>query len=158
MKTKLYKFLIISLVTVFGITGFTSCGDDVTEQYYVGAQMFTRTFTVGVNDWTWNESDGRYECFFDFPELTAQRYNNGAVSASVFVNPRNNDDEVQHPLPFVYTYINEGSTVPYTETMSCDMIPGNAGFFIQNSNRTRDDQYLADYEFKVVVFWDESAF
>jgi hypothetical protein len=157
MRTKLYRYLVISLLAIFGVTGFTGCGDDVTKQYFVGAQMFTRTFTMGANDWTWNESDGRYECFFDFPELTTQRYNNGAASASVFINPRYND-EVQHPLPFVHTYINEGSVVPYTETISCDIVPENVGFFIQNSSRTRDDQYLADYEFKVVIFWDESAF
>lgn len=160
MKTRLCKYLMISLITVFGITGFTSCGDDITEEYYVGSEIYTLSFNVTKSQWTWNSNVGRYECFIDLPELTTQIYNNGAMNTYVFVDPRT-DDEVQNPLPFVHTYeaeYDDGTIKPYTETISCDYIIGEIGLYIQASDLNRDDYVLPDkYEFKVVLTWDPNV-
>ncbi len=156
MKTKLYKYLIISLVTVFGITGFTSCGDDITEQYYVGSDMYTTSFDVTRNQWKWNASTNRYECFFDVDQLTQHVYDNGGMNVYVFLNPRT-DDEVQIPLPDIFTYKidnGDGTYTPYDERISCDFVVGQVGLYLQASDLIRDDDALPDkYEFKLVLTW-----
>ncbi|MFV0332302.1 MAG: hypothetical protein ACK5KL_21135 [Dysgonomonas sp.] len=159
MKTKLYKYLIISLVTVFGIMGLTGCGDDITEQYFVGTQMHTISFDVTKNQWKWNENIGRYECFINLPELTQKIYNDGSMDSYVFVEPRTTA-EVQNPLPFVHTYMAEyddGTVRPYTETISSDFLVGEIGLYIQSSDLAEDDYVLPEkYEFKVVLAWDDN--
>lgn len=161
MKTKLYKYLVISLLTVFGVTGLTSCGDDVTEEYYFeGSEMYTTSFTVSRNQWGWNSNTNRYECFYDVPELTKQVYDNGAMNVYVFLDPRTSD-EIQIPLPDIFTYKidnGDGTYTPYDERISCDFVIGQVGVYLQASDLIRDDDAIPDkYEFKLVLSWDPNV-
>lgn len=147
----------ISLITVFGITGFTSCGDDITEEYYVGSEIYTLSFDVTRTQWTWNSTDNRYEYFYDIPELTGKVYDNGAMNVYVFLNPRT-DNEVQIPLPDIFTYKldnGDGTYTTYDERISCDFVVGQIGLYLQASDLIDDDSAIPDkYEFKVVLTWD----
>lgn len=159
MKTKLYKYLIISLVAVFGITGFTSCGDDITEQYYEGNVLVNKYITVNKNQWKWNDEIESYEYSTTIPELTLKVYNDGAVVASAFVNP-DTDDERMELLPYPFTYLvqdNEGKWYTYTENVSCSLTPGNVTFYIQASDRL-EGGIAENYEFKISLIGDASLF
>lgn len=85
MKTRLYKYLMISLIIVFGLTGFTGCGDDVTEQYYVGAEVITRDYSVEKDQWGWNEVYNRYEYIISVPEIDERLYEYGTIVGTIFV-------------------------------------------------------------------------
>lgn len=142
---KLYKYLLIPIIIT--MIGLSSCKDE--NVYYQGAMMESKEFTVTKGKWEWNNNIGRYEYFIDFPQFTDYIFRYGAVNVSVFV------DGVEHSLPYVHTYPNDPDD-PYTETISCDMSPGDIGFFIQASDLYGEDYMLADYTFKVVMFWDGS--
>lgn len=158
MRTRLYKYLVISLLAVFGFTGLTGCGDDITEQYYVGSDIYTTSFDVSRSQWKWNSADNRYECFFNVPQLTQKVYDDGAMNVYVFMNPRE-DNEVQIPLPDIFTYKidnGDGTYSTYDERISCDFIIGQVGLYLQTSDLFRDDNVLPEkYEFKLVLTWKD---
>lgn len=114
--------------------------------------------TVQIKDWEWNEDIGRYEAIYDFPELTEFIYENGAVLGYVFIGTQG-VDEVQKLLQYGHTYSatdGGGNTITYTETISFDFqygSPSTIAFFIQASDLFRADDYLADYNFRIVLIW-----
>ena len=114
--------------------------------------------TVKRTDWVWNEDIGRYEAIYDFPELTEFIYKNGAVLGYVFIGTQG-VDEVQKLLQYGHTYSatdGGGNTITYTETISFDFqygSPSTIAFFIQASDLFRADDYLADYNFRIVLIW-----
>ncbi len=113
---------------------------------------------VKKEDWKWSDETEQYEVVFDLPELTEFIYEKGAALGYVFIGTQG-VDEVQKPLPFVFTYKekdDKGDTFTYTETVSCDFQLGNpstVAFFIQASDRYRADENLADYNFRVVLIY-----
>ena len=114
--------------------------------------------TVKRTDWVWNEDIGRYEAIYDFPELTEFIYENGAVLGYVFIGTQG-VDEVQKLLQYGHTYSatdGGGNTITYTETISFDFqygSPSTIAFFIQASDLFRADDYLADYNFRIMLIW-----
>lgn len=174
MKRKfLYDFLLCFLLLA-GFSCTSSPSQDYLDEYEIQQMIedainqnnekleFTRWEIVNINvkkaDWVWNEQVGRYEAVYDLPELTEFIYENGAVFGYVFIGTQG-VDEVQTLLPFVHTYSensDDGNTITYTETISCDFQYGNpstVAFFIQASNLFRVDDYLADYNFRIVLIW-----
>lgn len=118
-------------------------------------------FTVQESHWGWNEDAGRYEAVYDLPELTEHIYENGAVLGYVFIGQQG-VNEVQKLLPYVHTYgiyDDAGNIVnTYTETISFDVqYAPNGGstiaFFIQASDLVQADEYLVDYNFRIVLIW-----
>ena len=85
-------------------------------------------------------------------------YENGAQLGYVFIGTPG-VDEVQKMLPFVHTYWEDdgqGGEILYTETISCDFMygtPSSAAFYIQSSDLFRNDDILANYNFRVVLIW-----
>lgn len=159
MKARLCKYLIISLISVFGIIGFTGCGDDVTNEYYEGNVLVNKYITVKSNQWTWDENIESYVYSAAIPELTSKVYNDGTVVASTFVNP-DTDNERMELLPYSFTYLeqdNEGKWYTYTENVSCSFTPGNVIFYIQASDRL-EGGVADDYEFKISLIGDAGLF
>ena len=114
---------------------------------------------IGKSDWKWKKETGRYEALVDLPELTEFVYENGAQLAYVFIGEQG-VDEVQKMLPYVHTYYEGvddfGNEIIYTETISCDFYygsPSSAAFYIQASDLFRNDDILADYNFRIVLVW-----
>ncbi|NDV95977.1 hypothetical protein D0T84_13800 [Dysgonomonas sp. 521] len=157
MKTRLYKYLVISLLAVLGVTGLTSCGDDITEQYYVvGTQLSNEYILVNKNQWNWDEDLECYVYSHNLSALDDHVYNNGAVVTSVFVNP-DKDSERLEQLPFLFTYwaeYDDGEWRTYTENLNCSYKPGVVTFYIQASDRT-DGGVTDNYEFKVSLIWED---
>ena len=117
---------------------------------------------IGVKkaNWKWNDEAGQYEVVFDMPELTKFIYEEGAILGYVFIGEQDKD-EVQKTLPYINTYkekLNDGTTVTYTETISFDVQYAANGkstiaFFIKASDLVRVDEYLADYNFRIVLIY-----
>lgn len=114
-------------------------------------------------DWQWSEEFNRYEAVFELPELSETIYEKGAVLGYVFIGEKD-QDEVQKLLPFVNTYDlrdDSGAIVEtYTETISFDIqyklngaVKPSVAFFIQASDLARADEYLQDYNFRLVLVW-----
>jgi hypothetical protein len=104
--------------------------------------------------WAYNKSYNRYECIFDFPELTSKAYEYGTSSAYVFINeitPNGNIYETQKPLPYSQTVVNFSGQL-HTETISYDCSPSLVCFYIQTSDLK--DVVLRDYQFKVTLIYD----
>lgn len=152
---KLYKYLLIALVAVFSI-GLTGCGDDITEQYYTGADTESYEFTVNrtgsTNVWTWNPNRLRYECEFSFPELAEDVFTYGAVLGYMYA--QEGSVLTQKILPYVETYP-DGDTYEYTETYGFDISlnPKTILFYMQASDLSNANQYLATTKFKVTLIW-----
>ena len=124
---------------------------------------FTQWKIVNISakkaDWVWNEDIGRYEAIYDLPELTEFIYENGAALGYVFIGTQG-VDEVQKLLPFVHTYSEtdgEGSTITYTETISCDFnlgSPSSVVFTLEMSDLAfYEDGVPVDMNFQVVLIW-----
>ncbi|MBD8389934.1 hypothetical protein [Dysgonomonas sp. BGC7] len=157
MKT--LKYLLMSLVIMTGLMGFSSCGDDitrVTEEYYTGAEATNYNFVVGnsQNKWVWNAVDGRYECFFELNELSSDIYNYGSMVGGVFVNP-GLDNEWLEMLPYNIIFPQNGTDPSYSVRISCAFTPGEVAFFFQPSDMKRNDNILAEYEFRITLMLDQ---
>jgi len=152
---RLYKYLLIPLITVLCAIGLTGCGDDITENYYTGADTASYEFTVnktGTNKWTWNESRLRYECEFPFSELDNDVFYYGAVLGYMYV--QEGSTLTQKILPYVETYP-DGDDYEYTETFGFDisLSPKTILFYMQASDLSPADQYLNTVKFKVTLIW-----
>ncbi len=114
--------------------------------------------TAKKADWQWDNEQERYFIVFDFPELTNVIYEDGLQVGYVFIGEQGSN-ELQKMLPYVNTYWGEddqGNEFKYTETISCDFelaSPSTVAFYIQASDLGRDDNILADYNFRVVFVW-----
>jgi len=156
----------MSLVGIFAITGFTGCGDDITEQYFSGTEIETYFFEVlATNDtkvenrWKWNQEMGRFECIFDLPALNQKIYEQGLVQAGVFFWEPISDTEGYETLKnlqFERTYWDEDTDQFYTEFMNFDVTldPATICFYVQTSNGIGYADFLKDREFKVSLLWD----
>lgn len=156
---KLFKYLIIALIA---ITGFSACGDDVTEEYYyTGSEVITRDYPIKKADWVWNPIYNRYECIIDVSIIDMDLYKYGTIVGTVFVveeDGKGGTYEVQKNLPFIQTYTDQA--VPYSEIISFDIFYGNPSsvtFYIQATDGTSQSPYLTDYNFKVAYIWDSEG-
>lgn len=156
---KLYKYLVIISVAIISTIGFSGCGDKITEEYYVGNQLVNKYEKVTKDKWTWNDELESYVYSFRVNELTTKVYDDGAVVASVFVDPET-DHERMELLPFLFTYwaeYDDGTLKTYTENVNCSIQPGVVTFYIQSSDRN-DGGVKNDYQFKVSLIGDVSLF
>lgn len=138
LKQQLIKFCLFCSVVLF----LGSCTFQDTSK------IETYNFRVNKYDWKWNPYADRYECIFDFPEMSDKIYEKGAIVGSVFVYE--NNAETQKSLPFSQTY--SSITGPYTETISFDTAVGNPNsicFYIQTSDA--QGTYLLTYDFKITL-------
>lgn len=145
------------MIAVFCVIGLSSCGDDVTN--YVGTQLVNKYITVEVENWTWDEDLESYVYSYNVPELTSKVYDDGAVVASVFVDPGTTSERMEL-LPFLFTYwtqYDDQTWGTYTENINCSIQPGVVTFYIQASDRL-DGGVKNDYQFKVSLIGDESLF
>lgn len=153
MKTKVlrsakYATLILMLLLI----GY-SCSDDI-----VGLQSKVAHIPIKKSDWKWDDDAGKYYAIVNLPELSFDIYENKSVNGYVFIGTQG-VDEVQEPLPFVYTYREddgEGGEIIYTETIRFNFMygsPSTAAFYIQGSDLGRDDSILANYDFKLVFHY-----
>ena len=162
MKTihNILKASIFCLIITFGFSGcikkeyFEDYHDHYHSYYETGVELTVYNFTIGINDWKWNQIYERYECVLNFKEITEYIYEKGFVNAQVFVWEKNRDGseyETLKPLPFVQSYFDEFENIPYTETISYDVSPGYILFSIQLSELWSTDEWLNDYDFKVSI-------
>jgi len=144
---RIYHTLRISLLFLFITVGFTSC------EYQEGVELDVHVLTVDFNDWVWNPNYKRYECLFEFDEITERIYEKGFVNAQIFVweENRGSNYETLKPLPFVQSYYDPSNRVHYTETISYDVSPGYILFSIQLSDLYDGNQWLKTYSFKVSI-------
>ena len=144
---KIYHTLKFSLLFLLITVCFTSC------EYHEGVELDVYNITVYKNDWVWNSNIRRYECLLRFDEITERVYEKGFVNAQIFIweENRNGNYETLKPLPFVQSYYDPVSRVPYTETISYDVSPGYILFSIQLSNLNDSNQWLEEYSFKVSI-------
>jgi hypothetical protein len=119
--------------------------------------------TVRKSDWQWDDDVKYYFAICDLPELTEFIYENGANIGYLFLGEQNYS-EVQKLLPYVHTYYetndNGEVTYIYTYTISYDVqykvngvVDPIVAFFIQPSDVYRDDRYVFDYNFRIVLIW-----
>lgn len=159
MKTKVLKSVKLTTLFLLLLTIGYSCSDDVIQQNdFNETQWEIVNVSVKRSDWKWDSNAGRYEAVVNLPELTKFVYENGAQLGYVFIGTPG-VDEVQKMLPFVHTYWEDdgqGGEILYTETISCDFMygtPSSAAFYIQSSDLFRNDDILANYNFRVVLIW-----
>ena len=158
---KIYRTQKISLLILLITVAFSGCikkeyYEDYYDQYYTvnGVELSVYNFTIGINDWKWNTAIQRYECLRDFKEITKDIYEDGYVNAQIFVWEVERDGseyETLKPLPFVQSYFDEVTNMPFTETISYDISPGYILFSIQLSELWSTDEWLIDYDFKVSI-------
>jgi hypothetical protein len=152
MNNRVFKYLLISFISISGLLGFTACGDD--KHYYeIGADMETYIFNVDYDQWRWNSYDQRYEYSYTFPEFDKYMFDAGAVQGWVYIwkTDGNNDYQVLTQCPYVQTYPN-GTAAPYSETIGFDLYLNPTKkivFYVQASDLSDVDSYLDDYSFKV---------
>lgn len=168
MNTKLCKSLIIIAFVFINLIGFSACTKEyITEDhstYNQGAYVHREFLKIAPNQWTWNSEIKSLEYFHKISKLTEASstgdgntiYDDGAMVASLFVNPGQNNER-QEMLPFVYTYeipVAGSEPYKYTETVSCSFVPDGVWFYIQGSDLQEGDPISSDYEFKISIFWD----
>lgn len=158
MKRILYKSFALVLVAAFAITGFTGCTKKYFEETYIeGTESSNYLFDVGMegNDWLWNETASRYECTFEFKELTDEIYDYGSMYGSVYVEPKLSGEWIELlPYSAVHYYEVEGVQKAFDVTVSCAFQRGEVKFILQLSDRTRQDAILEPYQFKVTLTFD----
>lgn len=178
MKTKMLRLVKYATLLLLLLSIGYSCSDsthDYIDEYEIRRMIeeairknnqdleFTQWEIVNVSvkksDWLWDNETNRYDALVDLPELTKFVYENGAQLGYVFIGEQG-VNEVQKMLPYVYTYYEGeddfGNEIIYTETISCDFMygsPSTAAFYIQSSDLFRDDDILADYNFRIVLVW-----
>lgn len=144
IKKNIFKLLFISIT----LLSFNACtfNDSVDiESYY---------FDVYAKDWKWNSVYNRYECLFDFPELSLRTYEGGSIQGSVFVkeiDASGYNFEGQKNLPFSQTYLSRDKYY-YTETISFDTSRGSIStvcFYIQTTDFI--SAYNRNYTFKITL-------
>ena len=178
MKTKIVRALkhaIPLLMVMFIAYSCSESTQDYLDEYEIRRMIeeeirknnqeleFTQWEIVNVSikkaDWEWINETNRYEAIVELPELTKFVYENGAQLGYVFIGEQG-DNEVQKMLPYVHTHYegldDSGNEIIYTETISCDFIyglPSTAAFYIQSSDLFRNDDILANYNFRLVLVW-----
>lgn len=181
MRKSLLKSVVVSFIFATVLLGGYSCSDNLPDDYLTENQVrkmiedalrennnqleFTQwqivPITVRKDQWEWKSPIDRYQAIIDLPELTEHIYENGAVLGYVFIGQQG-VDEVQKTLPYVETYQftnDKGERIgTYTETISYDVQYASNGnstvaFFIQSSDLVQADEYLYDYNFRLVLVW-----
>ena len=148
----------VTLLLILLLIGYSCVDDPVQQIEFEETQWKIVNVSVKEGDWTWDNAAGRYEAVVDLPELTKFIYESGAQLGYVFIG-KQGVDEVQKMMPFIHTYYDEndlGESILYTETISCDFqygTPSTAAFYIQASDLFRNDDILANYNFRLVLIW-----
>ncbi len=152
MKTRMMTFALLLLLAGGAMSG---CDADYHDYGDDGVEMLTDQFTVQASHWEWNERYGRLEYIRDWSEIDRYMYEQGAVTAGVFVQETDGRGtyEVLRSLPFVHTYTDQLGT--YTQTIGYDIsYSGNRryiAFYIQNSDLSVPAK--DNYTFKTSLFW-----
>jgi hypothetical protein len=180
MIQKITKPLLASLLfAMLLLVSYSCANDDYLSEHDVRRMIeealrqnneqleFTQWKIVNIaikkGDWQWDDDVKHYFVVCDLPELTEFIYENGANIGYLFLGEQNYS-EVQKLLPYVHTYYetndNGEVTYTYTETISYDIqykvegvVKPSVAFFIQPSDVYRDDQFVFDYNFRIVLIW-----
>ncbi|MBR4228014.1 MAG: hypothetical protein IKR72_02820 [Bacteroidales bacterium] len=103
------KFLKLFIPALALAALFSGCTKEyITNEYYQGAKVYARDYTIKPSDWTVNYPDGdeiaREDNFFwaefDNPDITKNVVENGTVQA--FIYTLYNNLGSWNPLPYVY--------------------------------------------------------
>lgn len=163
MKNRLTQVALILLMAFLGY----GCSDGISNSEVqkmidnsLNDQRQIVKLEVKKGDWIWNSSEGQYEAILSLPELKEYIYEDGAILGYVFLGLQDGS-EVQKTLPYINTYketLNDGSEVIYTETISFDVQYASnnnstVAFYIKASDLARADQYLANYNFRIVLIY-----
>ncbi len=166
MKKKIFTSLFaVLMLLAIGLLG-NSCGSDDYLSDYEIQQMIDNSLNgqwkivpieSKIADWTWNETDKQYVAVYELPELTSNIYEEGAILGYIYIGQQG-VDEVQKPLPYNFTYPKDTPPGAYLEIISYDVQYKDNGqstvaFYIQTSDLTRMDNYLANYTFRIVLIW-----
>lgn len=135
------------------LTLLLSCGDKVYEGDTIineggNANIETVITRVYKNDWVWNDKEKRYEFIQDVAAITADIVDWDAVIAYLFVDE--NNVRVVKNLPYEREHTNENDDI-YTTRIAYDISKSNIAFYIEDSDRFKDEGSLQDYEFKIVI-------
>ncbi|MEN9918092.1 MAG: hypothetical protein RL662_528 [Bacteroidota bacterium] len=116
------------------------------------AIVYNKYATIEANQWRWSELNGRYEASVSYPELQKDEYDDGITVGNIFTINNNNVEKL-HPLPYIKTWVDGNSGLLYTETISCALSFDRKAveFYIETSDKARDDSTLDEYEFKVAI-------
>lgn len=103
---KLLKLFIPAIAILALAQGCTK--EYITNEYYQGARVYARDYTVKPSDWQQNYDDGfdvaREDNYlwatFDNPDITKDVVENGTVQAFIYTEV--GDIKSWNPLPFVY--------------------------------------------------------
>ncbi len=180
MIQKITKSLLLSFLSVALLLGGFSCAnDDYLSEHDVRRMIeealrqnnenleFTQWKIVNIHakksDWQWDDDMKHYFVVYNFPELSEFIYESGANIGYLFIGEQD-QNEVQKMLPYVHTYyetdVGGEVTYTYTETISYDVqykvngvVKPTVAFFIQPSDLFRDDQFVFDYNFRIVLIW-----
>ena len=132
---------------------FSGCTKEyITNEYYQGAKVYARDYTVKPSDWIKYQGDlepGDENYFFadfDNPDITQDVVDNGTVQAYIYtiVDPTNNVGS-WNPLPFVYPLLivtkdNNGNVI------DTQVVPENTRFEYNVGRVTFLIQHLDGYD------------
>ncbi|MDL2215247.1 hypothetical protein LJC00_03570 [Dysgonomonas sp. OttesenSCG-928-M03] len=126
---------------------FSSCTKEYpVEEIYIDNPLLIsfKPQEIKNTNWSWNSERNRYEYEVEYPELTADMYDNGVLNASVFI--QYNNFEVQTVLPYLEVW-DLGEPSPVTEIFSFDVSYDTRSivYYIQYSDLNRDDSFLPNW-------------
>lgn len=149
MKNKILNLFKITLVLSTILLISSSCTKENNyDNWYNDTDVFVKTVEIRKGDWVWNNNLSRYEVAIPLP-VGSVYYDDAVINASVFFYEGN--AEMQTPLPYVRTWINNITNLTYTETLSFEASFDRSSiiFYIQSSDLGREDSVLPDwYEIK----------
>jgi hypothetical protein len=111
------KFLKLFIPAIALAALFSGCTKEyITNEYYQGAKVYARDYTVKPTDWMVNHDDGdvtaREDNYlwaeFDNPDITQDVVDNGTVQAFIYtIFDATNNLGAYNPLPYVYPLLIE---------------------------------------------------
>jgi hypothetical protein len=153
MKKTMTKTITKALFLLFAGILLTGCDPD---DFKSGTEMYTHQFTVEANHWEWNQLYNRYEYIWNWEEMDNYMYEQGVVTAGVYMwekLPDGSDYEVLRSLPFVHTYSDRAGT--YTRTIGFDISGEYVAFYLQSSDLGQTHAAPQSLAFKVTLFWEK---
>ncbi|MDH6358412.1 hypothetical protein [Parabacteroides sp. PF5-9] len=114
----------------------------------------SKVFTVEQRDWEYVDGVAPYfVCYKDFPQLTDDIYEFGAVLGYFILYP-NTNDEVQIPMNYSFPdseAVKPGEWYNWAEYYSFDYMPGSIGFYVHYSDF--EDITPPRREFRIVLLY-----
>lgn len=162
---KLTKLFVV--LAVFMLTVFNSCTEKKEYLTYItggNAYIFKDQIDVSTSEWIWNGDYIRYEAVKEYKEITPEIFESAIVDVAMFVTEGGFAVRKQLPFSRVFEVVdNNGNVIgTYTETFDYDIFYEEIGgktngyikFVIQNSDASRNDNYLDKQYFKVTTVYD----